>query len=167
MCYIAMTLSWGKWYLQTIHGFWFNLFRVWGLQQMTMPEISHFLYFLPWKIIFLYCFWLKAKSDIIWNALTENLYIFTYFLYKCSICSKLTDFFCHPIQVERWQKLPEVLTYDGVHVCLSLKCDKDFIFLFQKGEKRVKWNIWGWVFFSSALKFLSKNASGFYFPVWF
>lgn len=31
-----------QWYLQTIHGVWFNLFGEWGLPQMTVPESSTF-----------------------------------------------------------------------------------------------------------------------------
>lgn len=56
----SLSFSWGKWYLQTSHGFWFNLSWVWGLPQTTKPECLtlFWLFVLENQFIWLF-FWLK------------------------------------------------------------------------------------------------------------
>lgn len=86
MCYIAMSLNWGKWYLQTIHGLWFNLFGVWGSPQMAEPESSTCFLLLPLENQFLFTvLWLSIWSDITWNVPMQEPFPHTY-LDRCSIC---------------------------------------------------------------------------------
>lgn len=136
----------------------------WGLPQMTVPESSTFC---SWKSNLFDFDW--NLNLIIWNVLMEETYIFshTFFVlaYILYANSRQTFFLSTPTC---WNT-----SHEFVHVCLSvLECDKDFIFLFQSGEKGGKMEhlfVFGFfcLYFNSALKFLSNNASGFYFPVWF
>lgn len=51
-CYIVVSLSRGKWYLQTIHGLRFNLFGERGLPQNDSARNQYFFFwfFQRWKI---------------------------------------------------------------------------------------------------------------------
>lgn len=137
MCYIATTLSWGKWYLQTIHGFWFNLFGVWGLPQMTVPESRPFCTFFALENQFIWPFF-DWKLRLILSEMSRwrtSIFSHAFFLTSALFANSRQIFLSSYTGWKVTEAPWGIDLWCCACVSFSLKCDKDFIFLFRRGKK--------------------------------
>lgn len=90
MCYIAMNSSWGKWYLQTIHGFTSTCSSIeFATDDRARKRQVFFTFVLENHFIFI-VFWWKMSSDI---QNVQSLRYISRYLFWPTFCILTVDIF--------------------------------------------------------------------------